>query len=106
MLSFYHADNSLDITDPVIPTLRDLMKELYTKAADKWEDVGILLGIKPGSLNAIKIEEKVPMSCLREMLKIWLNRVSPPPSWAAIAEAVDMLGDHNLADSLRAKYVN
>ena len=33
---------------PVQPELRDLLKELYSKAADKWEDIGILLGIKDG----------------------------------------------------------
>ena len=87
------------------PELKDLLKELYTKAADKWEDIGILLGIKPGRLDAIKTAENhTAQSCLREMLKIWLKRISPPPSWSAIAEAIELLGDQNLADQLRTKY--
>jgi hypothetical protein len=89
----------------VKPELKDLLKELYTKASDKWEDIGILLGIDPGRLDAIKTAENhIPQSCLREMLKIWLKGVSPPPSWAAIAEAVELLGDQNLANQLRTKY--
>ena len=90
---------------PVDPELKDLIKELYARASDKWEDIGILLGIESGKLDAIKAaESRVPQSCLREMLKTWLKRVSPPPSWAAIAEAIDLLGDQNLADYLRTKY--
>ena len=39
---------------PVQPELKDLVKELYSKAADKWEDIGILLGIKDGQLKKIR----------------------------------------------------
>ena len=89
----------------VKPELKDLLKELYAKVSDKWEDIGILLGIEPGRLDAIKTAENhTAQSCLREMLKIWLKRVSPPPSWAAITEAVELLGDQSLADHLRTKY--
>ena len=87
------------------PELKDLLKELYIRASDKWEDIGILLGIDPGRLDAIKTAENhSAQSCLREMLKIWLEGVSPPPSWAAIADAIELLGDQNLADQLRTKY--
>ena len=86
------------------PELKDLIKELLTKASDKWENIGILLGIEPGRLNGIKASENLSQNCLREMLKIWLNRVSPPPSWAAIADAVELLGDQRLANHLRTKY--
>ena len=87
------------------PELKDLVKELYSTSSDKWEDIGILLGIEPGRLNAIKTTENhTAQSCLREMLKIWLNRVSPPPSWSAIAEAIEFLGDQTLANHLRTNY--
>ena len=85
--------------------MKDLVKELYNTISNKWEDIGILLGIELGLLDSIKAaENQVPQSCLREMLKIWLKRTSPPPSWAAIIEAVDLLGDQKLADHLRSKY--
>ena len=64
-----------------------------------------MLGIKDGQLKAIKSNDtKDSTSCLREMLRIWLSRVDPPPSWSAIAEAVEFLGDENLATHLRSKY--
>ena len=44
--------NNVWISDqPVKPELKDLLKQLYTKVADKWEDIGILLVIKDGQLN-------------------------------------------------------
>ena len=90
---------------PVKPALKDLMKELYTTSSDKWENIGIFLEIEQGKLDAIKAaENQVPQNCLREMLKIWLKRVSPPPSWSAIAEAIELLGDQNLAHRLKTNY--
>ena len=89
----------------VKPELKDLLKELYATSSDTWEDIGILLGIKTGQLDAIKTaENRTAQSRLREMLKIWLNRVSPPPSWSAIAEAIEFLGDQTLANHLRTSY--
>ena len=98
-----NTDGAVDSS--IRPELKDLAKELYSTVSDKWEDIGILLGIEPGRLNAIKTAENhTAQSCLREMLKIWLKRVFPPPSWTAIAEAVEVLGDQSLADHLRTKY--
>ena len=89
------------------PELKDLAKELYNTVSDQWEDIGILLGIESGRLSALKTAENhIAQSRLREMLKIWLKRVSPPPSWAVIADAVELLGDQNLAAHLRNKYMH
>ena len=89
----------------VKPELKYLLRELYTKVADKWEDIGIFLGIETGTLDAIKTaENSKPQHCLREMLKLWLSRVSPPPSWAAIADVIEELGEESLAHQLRTKY--
>ena len=86
------------------PELKDILRELFTNAAE-WMNIGVFLGIEIGKLDTIgTAENHKPQNCLREMLRIWLNRVSPPPSWAAIAEAVELLGDQKLADQLRTKY--
>ena len=91
----------------VKPKLKDLLEELYTKAAGKWEDIGISLEIEDGKLEQIKTDNASDSrSCLREMLRTWLSRVDPPPSWSAIAGALERLGDENLADHLRSKYCN
>ena len=90
---------------PAKPELSDLMRELCTTAADKWENIGILLRIDDGQLKVIKSNNPSDsIACLREMLRIWLSRVDPRPSWSAIAEAVKLLGDESLADNLRSKY--
>ena len=86
--------------------MRDILKELYhSKAADKWEDIGIMLGIKPSELDAIKsAENRIPQSCLREMFKLYIQKDSPPPSWAAIVEALEFVGEVTLAAQIKFKY--
>ena len=90
---------------PVLPELRDLIRELDSEAADKWENIGLLLGIKDGQLKKTKSDNSNDSSsCLREMLRIWLSRSNPRPSWSAIAKALEDLGDENLAALLRSNY--
>ena len=87
------------------PTLQLLLKELYTKCANMWEDIGILLGIDDGVLLQLKKDNPSDCkACLREMLRVLLKRVNPPPTWSAIAEALDDLGVEDLAHLLRSKY--
>ena len=89
---------------PTKPELKDLLKELYAKASE-WFNIGVFLGLDTGRLNSIKTaENNIPQNCLREMLTIWLNGVPPPLSWAAMADAIEQIGDPNLADQLRTKY--
>jgi len=38
------------------------------------------------------------------MLDAWLKRVEPPPTWYAIVEAVEFLGEKQLARELRETY--
>ena len=90
---------------PIKPELRDILKELYsTKAADKWEDIGIMLMIKSSKLDTIKsAANQTTQSCLREMLKLYLQD-SPSPSWAAIVEALESVGEKELATQLKSRY--
>ena len=88
-----------------LPSLRDLLRELYLRA-DKWDSIGSLLDIDPNLLSKIKTDYGTNAgSCLREMLRIWLKRVSPPPSWSAIADAIEQLGESTFANQLRIKYL-
>ena len=41
---------------------------------------------------------------LVEMLDAWLRKVDPPPTWSAIIEAVEFLGEEQLGRELREKY--
>ena len=92
---------------PVRPELRDIFKELYsTDAADKWEDIGIMLSISVRNLNEIKSApgNQSSQSCLREMFKLYLQRDNPPPSWIAIVEALEFLQEGTLAEKIKSKH--
>ena len=93
---------------PVRPELRDILKELYsTDAADKWEDIGIMLSISVRDLNEIKSApgNQSSQSCLREMFKLYLERSNPtPPSWNAIVEALEIVGEGTFAARIKSKY--
>ena len=87
------------------PVLKDLTDVLYHKVADKWKVVGILLEISKGTLSGIAEKYRQdPHDCLVEMLGMWLERVYPPPTWTAIIEAVEFLGEGQLGKELRDKY--
>ena len=74
--------------------------------ADKWEDIGILLDIEEGQLNKVKSDNDAGNGgdCLREMLKIWLKKIDPKPSWSSMAKALKVLGEQSLAERIRKTY--
>ena len=80
------------------------MDALYQKVADKWKIIGVLLEISKGKLASIAEKHRDPPNCLLEMLETWLERVDPPPTWAAIIEAVEFLGEEQLGKTLRDTY--
>ena len=78
-----------------------LMQELTPIASD-WEDLGVYLGIDDGTLSTIKAEEPKMRARLREMLRAWLKRVAPQPTWTDLIDAVNYI-DQSVADSIRSK---
>lgn len=88
-------------TDP--PNLNDLMDALYHTVAAKWKAIGVKLEIN--DLASIETKHRSdPQSCLIDMLEIWLKRVHPPPSWAAIVSVLEFLKEEKLAKELREQY--
>ena len=86
--------------------MKQLIRQLRSKAAN-WEDLGIQLDIDDGELQVIKSNNPSDNgACLREMLRKWLTRAIPAPSWVAIVEAVEYLDDQKLASELRIKYTD
>ena len=63
-----------------------------------------MLDIEQGLLENIKADNKDSNGCLREMLKVWLKRADPPPSWSAVVSAVEVLEDQKLAKTLHDRY--
>ena len=56
-------------------------------------------------LDIIKTNSHTTEECLREMLKQWLIRTSPAPSWSGLVEVLcsDLVGEKRLARQL-SKY--
>ena len=58
------------------------------------------------ALDAIKANQRTTDECLTEMLKQWLTRDSPPPSWSGLVEALssEPVGEKRLAREICSKY--
>ncbi len=81
-----------------------VFEELLEVSAD-WYDIGLTLKLKPGILDTIKGPFKEPKSCIRDMLKDWLE-TSPNPSWESIVAALrrPVVRKEALANRLEDKY--
>ena len=91
-----------EVTSP--PKFGELLNELLSKVSADWEDIGLTLELEQGQLSAIKSDHQQSKKCFREMLKLWLKQVDPPPTWSAIIEAIEVLEYKSLAEKLRKKY--
>ena len=101
----HSTTHSMTSTVSAIPRLKDLLKELSSRVANEWENIGIQLDIEDGQLKQVKSDHGGDSrACLREMFRIWLSCVNPPPSWSAIAEALECLGSRDIASQLKSKY--
>ena len=89
--------------------MSDLMKELYGTISDKWEEFGLTLNIGVDKVNQIKTDNHNNCrSCMRELLKVYVKRIDPAPSWEAVVEAIEALRLDELvtiATHLRSKYL-
>ena len=86
------------------PQFAVLLKELH-QVHDDWENIGILLNIEDQKLMAIRRDNYDSKACLREMLKVWLRRVDPRPSWQAVIDALHALGHERIANHLKSNYL-
>ena len=81
------------------PTLGDCLRLLMPVAHD-WQVIGALLGLEHNSLKTIRYNNVEAKDCLQDMLHQWLVRVAPPPTWEALAEAVEHT-DQTIACKIR-----
>ena len=87
----------LDIGDLV-----DVQNSVW-EARMKWYNIGLGLLISPGTLDAIKGNERgICERCFREILKNWLNRSNPKPTWTELAGVLrsPSVGYERLAEQL------
>lgn len=86
------------------PQLKDAFRELLTLAAE-WKTIGTLLGLQPHTLARVKADEDGVRNCLQGMLSEWLKQINPPPTWAALVEAVEAVSQQK-AQEIRTRFRN
>ena len=71
----------------------------------KWRYLGLALGLKPATLDAIETDHRYTDKCLYNVLLMWL-KASPWRSWEDLFEALSVktVGCQELAKQLRDKY--
>ncbi len=72
------------------PRLLVLCRELQV-LSQRWREVGDYLELAEEELENAQSSGSTPSDCLKSMLKVWLRRVDPPPTWKAILEVVEFL---------------
>ena len=70
-------------------TVDDLNDVLNTAwfASDEWYNIGLTLGLKPPTLDVIRIEERKSEDCLRRVLLEWL-KTAGEKNWEMLREAM------------------
>ena len=88
--------------DAATLTLPTVFKVVFPLAAE-WKNIGLFLGISDSTLDMIACDNAKVNDCLREMLSVWLKRVSPQPTWETLADEVESF-DERIADKIRKTY--
>ena len=88
-----------------IDDLRELQERLFG-VSNKWYDIGLQLRLNADTLDNIEGNSGSTQHCLREMLKKWLRKVNPYPTWKAVVDALKsvVVGEETLAQQLEDKY--
>ncbi len=103
--------SSINCISPVVGMLKpgDLVTVLteLREVAGSWYNIGLVLKLTSGTLDAMKGDYKHPKDCLRDMLKEWLCH-SAHPSWKNLIDALShpLIGKMMLAKQLKATYCN
>ena len=70
----------------------------------KWDKLGQGLGLPSKCLTDIRTSFSTSHDCLKEMLKRWLQESLYTP-WTHICDALSGIGESQLADQLKTKYI-
>ena len=79
------------------------MRHCLSSLASRWEDIGIELDINPDSLDTIEANHDDVRKSLTDMIKLWLRQTTPPPTWQALAAAVQDI-DPQKAQEITLRY--
>ena len=88
-------------------TLDDLglLLEELVDVCDRWYDLGLQLGVRPETLNALSPQFHSSLGFFLEVIKTWLT-TNDNPSWKTLTDALRSrsVGANQLAGSLERKY--
>ena len=103
----YKAHNLFDTDHLTRDDLREIRDAVWV-ARNKWQDIGIELGLKMTDLD--EIEKNNPRDinmCFTKMLDKWLMGDDPPPTWSAMAAVLrkPAVGFGNLAEEVKIKVI-
>ena len=94
------------VNSPPAAAATPLLKEL-SNALDsvvKWHSLGVKLGLEDHELSSIDQDFRGDNErCKHEMLSRWL-RSAKLPTWKAIVDALQQMGEHAVASRIQAKY--
>jgi len=94
------------LSDPLSEDdLADVRRKLHA-ATTEWYNLGLELGQLPSTLDSFDAKHSSdPAQCFREILKVWLNEIDPPPTWQAMVNALNSstVGHHQLAEEIQAE---
>ena len=96
--------NSFIIYTPGINDLQSVLADLVD--VNKWFELGLALGLKQPTLDAITLNHK-PADYKREMLTKWLNQVNGcKPTWKALVKALrsPIVQCYNTANEIEQYY--
>ena len=98
MASYQRQPKKLDLDD-----LDTLCDELHS-VRRSWYNIGLQLGVPVTDLQHIESKHKYRSSCLRQMLKKWLE-FGNSASWETLCEVLRLVGDdRKLVTNLLEKY--
>ena len=83
-----------------------VVREALIDVCAKWYHIGVELRLPEGTLSTIRTQFSDLTDCLTEMCVRWLKCIDPPPTWDALANAVEKtsVGEKQLAQQLRKTY--
>ena len=88
---------------PGLLNLKELSNALDSVV--KWHSLGVKLGLEDHELSSIDQDFRGDGNkrCKHEMLSRWL-RSAKLPTWKAIVDALQQMGEHGVASKIQAKY--
>ena len=80
------------------PDMLDLLNKVACKARDKWEMMGVALGLELNQLSSFS-KHADPIKCYMEVFSTWKKKTDPPFTWATVINSLKLpiVGETELA---------